>query len=418
MPVSRPPRALTDGIRAADAERTATQMTTSCPARRRVPRGGVRALARDRVRARPDRVRRGHGRPVRGRLRGARSRRRGLPGAVRGARRTTDLTPDERIDRDLAMAMLRGRLVIAEWQGWRRDPLTYSGPALNGIFLLFLHRLRPDQDLVDAAVRPPRPGARRCSTQGRANLDPALAHPLHRRARRSPRRRAGARYVRELLPAEVRDAELSERLRSAGVAAARGVRRLGRCSWRAFAPSAHGTWVFGEERYSRIAPGARGAAVRCPRRCASTGQRGARPPRCRDVGRSRERIAGTRDWHEVIERSTQDHPLTEEAMRQAYEVWTARARDFLATRGLVSLPDGEECRSSRRRCSSGRCWASRPTWRRPPSATRVTGHFFVPFAPDGTARRGDRQAPVEQQPSGASRPSRCTRRTRATTGTW
>ena len=36
-----------------------------------------------------------------------------------------DLDADERIDRDLALAMLRGRLINAEWQGWKRDPLTY-----------------------------------------------------------------------------------------------------------------------------------------------------------------------------------------------------------------------------------------------------------------------------------------------------
>ena len=110
-----------------------------------------------------------------------------------------DLTAEERIDRDLALAMLRGRLITAEWQGWKRDPLTYSGPALNGVFLLFLHRLRPEQELVDAAV------SRLAQiptvfAQGRANLDPALAHPLIvERALASAR--AGARYVRDLLPA-------------------------------------------------------------------------------------------------------------------------------------------------------------------------------------------------------------------------
>ena len=128
-----------------------------------------------------------------------------------------DLTAEERVDRDLALAMLRGRLIAAEWQGWKRDPLTYSGPALNGVFLLFLHRLRPEQDLVDAAV------SRLAQiptvfAQGRANLDPALAHPLIvERALASAK--AGARYVRDLLPAEAHAVELSERLRSAGVAA-------------------------------------------------------------------------------------------------------------------------------------------------------------------------------------------------------
>jgi uncharacterized protein (DUF885 family) len=70
-------------------------------------------------------------------------------------------------------------------------------------------------------------------------------------------------------------------------------------------------------------------------------------------------------------------------MRQAYEVWTARARDFLVDRGLVTLPDGEECRV-----------VPSPVFQRPvlgvasyvtPPAfsDSVVGHFFVPFAPDG-----------------------------------
>ena len=49
-----------------------------------------------------------------------------------------------------------------------------------------------------------------------------------------------------------------------------------------------------------------------------------------------DRIAGTPDWHEVISTANKDHPLTEEAMRQTYEVWTARARDFLLDRGAVA----------------------------------------------------------------------------------
>src|SRR6476661_1109483 len=55
------------------------------------------------------------------------------------------------------------------------------------------------------------------------------------------------------------------------------------------------------------------------------------------------RIRGTDDWRKVLEEANEDHPLTEDAMRQAYEVWTARSRDFLVREGLVTLPDGEEC---------------------------------------------------------------------------
>jgi uncharacterized protein (DUF885 family) len=104
---------------------------------------------------------------------------------------------DEKIDRDLAVAMLRGRLIAADWQGWKRDPLVYSGPLLGSLFNLFLHRLRPNPDLVDAAIaRMEQFG--RALEQGMANLDPALAHPLiAERGLNSAR--GGARYVRELL---------------------------------------------------------------------------------------------------------------------------------------------------------------------------------------------------------------------------
>jgi len=290
-----------------------------------------------------------------------------------------EMSAEERIDRDLALAMLRGRLITAEWQGWKRDPLTYSGPALNGVFLLFLHRLRPDQDLVDAAVsrlaQVPTVFA-----QGRANLDPALAHPLIvERALASAR--AGARYVRDLLPAEVHAVELAERLRSAGAAAAQAFD-----DWalflEGFAATAHGTWVFGEDRYSRTLQ---------EREALPYDTRGLREHGRRELDRLdaemsilAERIAGTRDWREVIEHSSQDHPLTEEAMRQAYEVWTARARDFLAARGLVTLPEGEECLVEPSPVFQRPVLGVASYMAPPAFSDSVTGHFFVPFAPDGT----------------------------------
>ena len=231
-------------------------------------------------------------------LRGARARRPRLPAS--GSRRwpDADLTADERIDRDLALAMLRGRLIDAEWQGWKRDPLTYSGPALNGVFLLFLHRLRPEQELVDAAV------SRLAQVptvfeQGRANLDPALAHPLIvERALASAQ--GGRRYVRDLLPAEVHAVELAERLRSAGAAAGAGLRRLGRVPRRASRPRRAAP---GSSARSATA-GRSGSARRCPSTRAACASRASPSstgwtPRC---ARSRSASRGTPDWREVIER--------------------------------------------------------------------------------------------------------------------
>ena len=62
------------------------------------------------------------------------------------------LTPDERIDRDLLVSVLRGQAIMADWETWRRQPEIYLGPGLNGVFTLFLHRLKPEVELVRAAT--------------------------------------------------------------------------------------------------------------------------------------------------------------------------------------------------------------------------------------------------------------------------
>ena len=289
-----------------------------------------------------------------------------------------ELSAEERIDRDLAVAMLRGRLVQSEWQGWRRDPLTYSGPISDGLFSLFLHRLRPDQDLVDAACAR-LAQAPRLLEQGRANLDPALAHPLIVN-RAMAAARSAARYVRELLPAEVDEPELRERLRAAGREPADALD-----AWAAFlgafAQEAHGSWVFGEERYSAILE---------QREALPYDARGLRELGRREFERLdgemrtlADRIAGTPDWHEVIAAANKDHPLTEEAMRQTYEVWTQRARDFLLERGLVSIPEGERCAVEPSPVFQRPVLGVASYMAPPAFSESLTGHFFVPFAPDG-----------------------------------
>lgn len=290
------------------------------------------------------------------------------------------LTLDERIDRDLAIATLKGRLVMADWRGWQRDPLAYSGPAIHGIFLLFLHRLRPDQDLVDAATSRLAQVAG-VFEHGRANLDPALAHPvLIERGAGSAR--AAARYLREYLPDETRDPELSERLRSAGTRAADAFDDWARFL-DGFRGRAHGSWVFGEERYSRILMDreALGMDARTLR------ERGQAEFHRLDAEMSALalRIGGTSDWHEVIEGSMADHPLTEEAMRQAYEVWTARSRDFLVREGLVTLPAAEECLVEPSPLFQRPVLGVASYMAPPAFSDSLTGHFFVPFAPDGTS---------------------------------
>ena len=128
-----------------------------------------------------------------------------------------DLSESDEIDRQLAMSAMRGRIIGADWEVWKRDPTTYSGTILNGLFYLFLNRLRPGADLVDAAVARLEQ-APRALEQAKANLDPALAAPLIvERAIGSAR--AGGQYVRSMLIDEGETDSQRDALRAAGAIA-------------------------------------------------------------------------------------------------------------------------------------------------------------------------------------------------------
>ena len=296
--------------------------------------------------------------------------------------RDDELTADERIDRDLAISVLRGRAILADWQPWRRDPLMYSDTILGSIFDLFLHRLRPDPELVDAAVARLDDGPGLLA-QGTANLDPALAHDLIVR-RGAGSARGGVRYLRELVPLEVAPGRDRDRLAAAGTRAAAALERwagfldelAGRCT---------GTWQLGEERYSRLLR-EREALAFDARELRELGREeyDRLDAEMREIARG---IDGRGDWAAVLAAANEDHPPTEEAMRARYELWTARAQAFLRRTGLVTLPEGEHClvvpSPVFQRPVLGVASYSPP----PAFSDSLLGHFFVPFAPDGTPER-------------------------------
>jgi uncharacterized protein (DUF885 family) len=297
-----------------------------------------------------------------------------------GALADEQLSADERIDRDLAVAMMAGRGIMAGWLPWRRDPVAYSGPITDGLFGLFLHRLRPEKDLVDAAVA--RLGqAARALGQGRANLEPQLAHPLIL-ARGRDAALGAVRYVRDLLPGEASEPRHRERLAEAGAAAARALD-----DWAAYLDqlthTASGTWQLGEERYTNLLR-EREALPYDARSLRDRGQ--AEYDR---LAAEMKALAGrawaTEDWHAVLERSNEDHPRTEDEMHRAYADWTARGRTFLLEAGLVSIPAGESCEvlpspPFQRPLIGVASYQSPPAF-----AESLVGHFFVPYAPDGAS---------------------------------
>ena len=290
-----------------------------------------------------------------------------------------ELTPDDEIDLELVRSTLRGRLVLADWEGWRRQPDTYLNPGLSGIFTLFLHRLRAEPELVDAAI------ARLAAlpdnlADARRNLRPELV-PAVFVQRAIGQARAGARYTGELLPAEIGDPTLATRLSEAGTAAAAALEDYARFL-EELRERATGEWALGEARYTALLRDKE--LLSLDARALRERGRSEYDRLAAELARIARELEGTDDWVRVLARLNEDRPPTPEAMREEYERWTAAAREFLRERRLVSFPEGEECAvvpspHFQRPVLAVASYQSPPAF-----APSMKGHFFVPFPPDGT----------------------------------
>jgi uncharacterized protein (DUF885 family) len=289
------------------------------------------------------------------------------------------LTFDEAIDRDLLIASLTERAIYDEWEDWRRNPDAYMNPGLDGVFILFLHRLRPEPELVASAIRRLK-GIPAQLDAGRANLRPDLVPALLLK-RAVNQARAGAHYTRELLPAQVEPANRPE-LDAAGAQAAEALDAYA-TFLEEMEPSATGDWAFGEARYDAVLNEAEllGISARQLRERA----RGEITTLTADMRATARQIAGHDDWHALIEELNRDRPADPEAMRVGYEEWTARARAFLHEKGLVSFPPGEECSVEPSPPFQRPVLAVASYQDPPPFSDSMRGHFFVPFPPDGAS---------------------------------
>jgi uncharacterized protein (DUF885 family) len=287
---------------------------------------------------------------------------------------------DQGIDRDLVVSILRGRQIVDDFEVWRRQPDAYLNPGMAGIFSLFLHRLRPMGELVDAAVARMEliPGN---LADGKRNLRPDMVPGIFL-DRAANQARAGARYVREILPAQMDDAALRARLAVAGEAAGSAYD-----DYVAFLeemrPVAAGEYMLGEERYSALLRekellgfGARELRER--------GQ-AAYDELATELTRCARELRGTDDWNGVLDELNEDHPRTPEDMRIGYEEWTETARAYLREHRLVSFPDGEECAVVPSPPFQRPVLAVASYMSPPPFSDRMLGHFFVPFPPDGAS---------------------------------
>ena len=291
-----------------------------------------------------------------------------------------ELSFDDAIDRDLVISILDGRRIVDDFVMWRRQPDTYLNPGLSGIFSLFLHRLRPMGELVDAAISRLRAIPANLE-DGTRNLRPELV-PAIFLERAANQARAGARYVRELLPAQVEDPALAGRLAEAGAETASAYE-----SYVAFLeemrPAASGEWALGEERYSALLR--EKELLGFDARELRDRGRAAYDELAAELTRCARELRGTDDWKSVLDELNEDHPHTPEEMRVGYEEWTERAREFLREHELVSFPAGEECAVAPSPPFQRPVLAVASYQQPPPFSDRMLGHFFVPFPPDGAS---------------------------------
>jgi len=289
------------------------------------------------------------------------------------------LTADDRIDRDVILASLRGRELMQARLEWKRQPNTYLNPSLGGVFTLFLHRLRPERDLADAA-RARLHAVTKQIADGKTNLDFALAPRVYVE-RAIGQARAAARYARELVPGEVKDPALRQKVAEAGATAAGAYE-----DFAAFLESnkarASGDYAIGEELYTALLR----EKELLPLDTRELRERGREQYDL--LASEANKIAGQIDgggtWTEVCERLNRVHAQTPDAMRAEYEEWTGRARSFLADTGLVTLPPGERC-TVEPSPHYQRPIQAVASYNQPPAfSDSLHGHFFVPYPPDGT----------------------------------
>jgi uncharacterized protein (DUF885 family) len=289
-----------------------------------------------------------------------------------------DLTPAERIDRDLLISVLRGRELVQPLEMWRRQPATYLNPGLNGVFSLFLHRLRPEKELAEAA-RSRLSQVPRNVADGIANLDLARTPRVYLE-RAIGQAKAAAKYARELVPNEVTDADAKKRLAEAGAGAAKAFDEFA-TYLESRRDGAKGDYAIGEQLYS---------ALLREKELLPFGARELREKGAEQwtlLSTEANRIAKEIDggtWQETCDRLNKIHAPTPEGMRAEYEEWTEKARAFLRDTGLVTLPKGEEC-SVEPSPPFQRPILAVASYQRPPAfKDTLHGHFFVPYPPDGT----------------------------------
>ncbi|HVU74730.1 MAG TPA: DUF885 domain-containing protein [Mycobacteriales bacterium] len=288
----------------------------------------------------------------------------------------TGLTPDDRADRDVAIATLAGAAITADTAPEKRDPDVYGGSGLSAVHSLFLFRPHDATTVASACAR--LRAIPDLLAQGRANLDATYASPLLLK-RAAQQAAGGVAYCQSGVADQVDDPVLAARLLEAGSEAADAYQEWGRHLTK-LADQATGDWALGEERYSRLLREREGL----PYGADGLHERGlaAYAELEAEMVRLTREIAGHDDWRRLVQELTGDHPASREEMLAEYTATTQRAREFLVAHDIVPFAQGERCEVLPSPVFM-RAFLAVAFYQPPPAlqASKV-GYFFVPYPPD------------------------------------
>jgi uncharacterized protein (DUF885 family) len=295
------------------------------------------------------------------------------------------LSDEQRVDRDLALMVLRGRELQRDWADWRRTPDAYAGSALSGVFGLLQNRLRPEGELAEAVAARLR-GTPALLEACRENLDKTLASPVLLR-RSLGQIGAGVAYSRSVSAEFGGDRTAEALVADAGEVAATAFEELG-AYVEAMVDGATGDWAIGEERYSALLREAEGL----PYGARELHEKGLAlyDELAADMRARAQALRGTDDFLGVLRGFNDDHPETPEAMLALYQEATDAARAFCLEHDLVTMPEGESCVVAPSAPFTRSMIAVAHYMQPPPFAPAPAGgggrpgHFFVPYPPDGS----------------------------------
>jgi len=271
------------------------------------------------------------------------------------------LTQSQSIDRELVLARVGGDVATADFE-------------------LFLHQARPEAEATAAALDRLAAVAQTVEN-ARNNLDAALASPdVLRRDLQTIR--GQAQFLRQDLAGFVSDPALQEQLRAAAAPAAAAYDDLGD-HVEALAKVAHGTFVFGQERYNMVLQ----ISEQLDYDARTLREMGWREYQAlaQEMGEVAQRVAGTTDWQRLLTDMQKQHAPDMQGMLREYADATSRARQFVIDHDLMTVPAGEHCDVLPAPAFMRGSTVVASYFPAAPFLPGTKGTFNVPFTPDGAS---------------------------------